>query len=1003
MMARQLSADPETDDLVKYFTDVEYLRDLFARFITAEELPKRILAIHGVGGVGKSSLLRMFRLHARNLQVPVALTSAEESKSASDVLSNWSNDLKADGVALGNFQKTLIHYKAIQAKVEDQAKKAQEARKKAAEKIGTAVAKAAVSTAINLIPGAPIVTALIGVSADAIMDWLSSFLTKPDIDLFLDPAKALSKDFLEDIAKVARKRRLVLMLDTFEQMSALNDWICDIAKQLDENILLVIAGREMVNWDRQWDGWLAHTQVEELHPMTEDNMRELARRYYATMVGGEPDPNQVEAIIAFARGLPMVLATSVRLWVKYGRKFDIGEHKAEVYGDVVKWLREGVSPEFLPVLESAAIVRWFNQSILRSVTKLKNISAAYEELRRFPFVKSGKEGLRLHDSVRDIMEESLRVDDPDRHKDLHERVAKYFEKQLKKATSEEAGKIELEWLYHRIRANEKTGMRLFQETAERLSQYGLWSQLGLLLNDVNNYPLDYENSRLWREFYNSRLLSARTHHVEAIPHFEQISQNPMAERKLQLYSLGELAECLSVPELLAKPGYADKASLFFEKAAKDIPSEDINSIRYYYDNIVLHRRLSHWNKVAELYPQFPSMIENLEENSRVYFIGGMKDLFGSIGNWREYLNLQENIVQLTPYLQSPYTRVRNLTHWIFVMLWMGRFAEVERTCREGLETYLRLGHDDVIYLYRNIAYALALQNRFQEAETFRQKFIQAEQNTGSTAIAKERSKAIAYGFWGPTRTLEGDYKEARCELLYSLSVKRRVKDIAGYPELFVGLGVLYETTRNYLKAIQYYERCIKINLGRRNFESAAYTGLVRAKYAQGDYVAIPQLLSKAEQISQEFEYNDHLASLRLTQGHIAWEQQPTKTLRYYKHALIYALRYNRFLLDEVLSGRPQGTPLRPIIPFCLERGDEGRKMLMALQKWWKRGTNDIGIPRPDTISPIPEDIPLLEAEKLARTREPGDGSKQKTVLEQLDAAIESFSNPQPSVNANKVN
>jgi hypothetical protein len=41
----------------------------------------------------------------------------------------------------------------------------------------------------------------------------------------------------------------------------------------------------------------------------------------------------------------------------------------------------------------------------------------------------------------------------------------------------------------------------------------------------------------------------------------------------------------------------------------------------------------------------------------------------------------------------------------------------------------------------------------------------------------------------------------------------------------------------------------------------------------------------------------------------------------------------------------------------------------------------------DTISPIPEGIPLLEAEKLAREREPGDGSMQRSVVEQIEAAI----------------
>ena len=102
--------------------------------------------------------------------------------------------------------------------------------------------------------------------------------------------------------------------------------------------------------------------------------------------------------------------------------------------------------------------------------------------------------------------------------------------------------------------------------------------------------------------------------------------------------------------------------------------------------------------------------------------------------------------------------------------------------------------------------------------------------------------------------------------------------------------------------------------------------LVRVKHAQGDIAAIPPLLAEAEQLARQYEYNDHLASLRLTQGHLAWETgNQDEALAFYQHAMIYALRYNRFLLDELLSGRPQGTPLRPIIPYCLERGEEGRK------------------------------------------------------------------------------
>ena len=50
-------------DLLAYFTDVEHLRNVFKEYVAAPTLTKHLLVIHGVGGVGKSSLLRMFRLH----------------------------------------------------------------------------------------------------------------------------------------------------------------------------------------------------------------------------------------------------------------------------------------------------------------------------------------------------------------------------------------------------------------------------------------------------------------------------------------------------------------------------------------------------------------------------------------------------------------------------------------------------------------------------------------------------------------------------------------------------------------------------------------------------------------------------------------------------------------------------------------------------------------------------------------------------------------------------
>jgi hypothetical protein len=334
-------------ELQSYFTDVDYLRELFKRWLAAPALPRRMLVIHGVGGVGKSSLLRMFRLHCKGIGVPVALASGDEQKSALEVLTRWADDLKTDGVALPTFTKALRHYRTLLGTVESKAAKM-------AKNLAKDVAKTVIETVTSTIPGiGPLVGKLGVMSAEALIDWLSGFLKQPDIDLLLNPDKKLTADFLADLGKVADRRRIVLMLDTFEQMTALEDWAREVAQQLPANVLLVIAGRALPNWDRAWAGWMANAQVEELRPMSEDDMRELVRRYYATLRGGEPDPKQVEAIIRFARGLPMVVTSAVQLWVKYGVE-DFQAVKPEIVANLVDRLMEGVPKAMVPALEAAA-------------------------------------------------------------------------------------------------------------------------------------------------------------------------------------------------------------------------------------------------------------------------------------------------------------------------------------------------------------------------------------------------------------------------------------------------------------------------------------------------------------------------------------------------------------------------------------------------------------------------------------------------------------------------
>ena len=975
-------------ELAQFFTDVEHLHEMFKQWLAAPTLPKRMLIIHGVGGVGKSSLLRMFRLHCKSVNVPVALSSGDEQKSALDVLTRWADDLKADGVALPAFGRTLERYRALLTKAENEVAKT-------AATLAKGATKTIIETAASTVPGVgPLLGPLSGMAAEALTDWLfSRGFKKPDVDLLLDPARELTEDFLGDLTKIAEKRRIVLMLDTFEQMTALEEWVRQVAQGLPADVLLLIAGRAIPNWSREWPTWMANAQVEELKPMTEEDMRELVRRYYAVMRGGEPDPKQVEAIIRFARGLPMVVTSAVQLWIRYPDTVgDFQAVKPYVVADLVERLMEGVPKELVPALEAAAVVRWLDQPILRAVMQREDVHDVYKELRRFPFVRPRAEGLAFHDAVREIMDENLRVQDSERHRELHERAAAYFEKRLEKATGEEAERLGLERLYHRIRADEEAGIRLFQEMAEELVRYRLLNRLSALLNDVNTYPLEQENSRLWREYYNARLahLEGRVGDAEKV--YERIANNVHADAKLKAYSLSDLGDILSAFEYLKKPGGFERAEEILRQSMR-FGVMDSKIASCWLSLAWVDRRRSQWDSAFESIEMALNYYDQTQDTyMTIVTLTHVLSFYGLLGRWRDAAKAKQKALLAADSLPNPeISKARLWGRWS-LEIWMGNYRIVEEEYKRAIRIAGSVEDRELLNeTAKRLGWVLGLQGKYAEAEQFFDYAAKVAREAG-----REWWDAVAKGLYG-LAWINRDIAVAKQFLRESLERKKELGDFLGLQELLNGLGSIFEIESNYCDSEGSYQTSVDLKwVGRIYYTCGALTGLVRVKHALGEFAAIPSLLAEAEQLAQQYEYNDHLASLRLTQGHIAWEGVGQAAnlsygfdaaLRYYQHALIYALRYNRFLLDEVLSGRPQGTPLRPIVPACLQRGEEGRKMLIALRDWWKTGTNDAGTPRPDTISPIPEGIQLLEAERIAREREPGDGSPQRSVVEQIEAAL----------------
>jgi ATP/maltotriose-dependent transcriptional regulator MalT len=987
---------PDDADLERFFTDAEEARTRFEQLLGSAQLPRRLVVVHGIGAVGKSSLLKMYRLRCRRGDVPVALVGGEEAPSVVDLLGRWAADLAGDGLALPSLQRSLRRYRGVQAKVEMEARKAGQGQDGVADELAKAAAKGLIQVAASFVPGGALIGAVGTEAAAAVLNLLRAKLDKAEFQLFLDPAKPLTDDFLADLAQAARSRRVVVMLDTFEQVTALHEWVREAVRRMPENVLVVVAGRELPSWDSAWPGWIARTEIIELTEMSDANVEHLVHRYYALFDRGEPDPGRVREVVAFARGLPMAATTVVRLWAAY-QQSDLHPVSTAVVADLADRLLQGVPADMRPAFEAAAVLRTFNAESLGALLGGAGVEALHDEIRRWPFTRSRREGLAIHDTMREVMNDAFLARSPAQFRAMNQKAADHYRGQVERQGGEEREWLRLEWLYHSIRVDEARGLRLFCDLAEELVRYQLISRLRTLLSDANTYPLEHENSRLWRRYYGARLehLEGRTAAAEAV--YREIGEDDEAEARLRAYALCDVGANLAVMDRLAEPDGELRALEVTRRSLELQPELDAKLVANYMTLMHLSNVRGDWDESLEHIDAMRAFAESTQDAFGLVLTDRLQaGIRGLRGDWPGSLAARRRYMAALDRLGDVPALRMHASYLTWPLMFMGRYREAQRSGEEALALAVRLEEKEVMTaIIESIALALGLQERyaeagqrFTEAMNFYENFY-AERGAAGTG-ASERYIRATLSFRGLVSLRQDRLDEAEADLKRALTIKRRIGDRMGIPEVQDWLGELAERRGAWSEAEAAYQATLDLkDANRHYFECWALTGLARVQAAQGRYEACADSVAQAEELGRRFEYNDHLAALRLTQAQLGWEagEAGEAAEGRYRQALVHALRFNRFLLDEVLAGRADGTVLQPVVAQCLARGQPGRRVLESLGEWWRTGTNQLDDGRPETVSPIEVGVPLLEAERTARQREPGPGLPQRSVIEQIEAAL----------------
>jgi len=474
------------------FTGRQAELNTFRRLLTAGETDYAILYIYGVGGIGKSSLLRQFRRIARELGYPVAIVDMQVHFSVDEILRSIREQIgPGNGRVFADLDKALDLFNDVKSKLQG------------------AVGSLATGVVSGLREGVPLglgALAVDTVGEEQMKAWLYRHLPRANADLYLHGDRVLTEKLVLGLNRVVELSggKLVLMFDTYEQTSlAQDDWLRDtlLDSDLSSDVLIVMAGRDAL--PGRWREWRSVLLNRQLPPFTDAEAREyLSRR-------GITDPALVEAIMGFTERSPWALAMAAD--TPGVREMTAADLAAASYRHVIgdKLVERFVSqvqddPEMRDLVDVCAVVRIFDHDVVRAVWGRDAVDEPLRRLRRYSFVHVRADGRwSLNQVVREFLDQGLRRRSLSRWTELNRRAAGFYQEQAatRPRYSGEWNWLTLENLYHCLRLDEDAGIlylaTLFDE-AKHLSRYDFCSEV---LNNAQDAPLEQPYNRHWLTFY----------------------------------------------------------------------------------------------------------------------------------------------------------------------------------------------------------------------------------------------------------------------------------------------------------------------------------------------------------------------------------------------------------------------------------------------------------------------------------------------------------------------
>ena len=475
------------------FVGRQSIFDVFdLKFANLQNQEYNILNYYGLGGIGKSTLMKEIRKRYENENVLVFSYDFENSVSIFNFYENINEFLYNNRVnSIYFFMAFLIYYKKVNPNGNIK------------ERLPYIVQNSNAYTEIlelftesNIVPGLNVASKHVYkfykkakekyFLDQEILEELKEFET-----LDLDEIEEKISYFLAiDIKKYLEEnsnKKILFLLDTYEELwnihkndnfkIDIDDWVTDIVAELNStNTLFIISGREDLKWSKKDLEWNNFIDKKQLDVFTYEESLKLVSNL------GVDDEKIAHKIAVASGGYPFYIELSLDIYEK--------NKEASIFNDltnhenILNRFKENLGAKQTTILEYLSIPRKFNNELYFHISNESNFDTSesfFAELRSFSFIEINDNEYKIHDLITKSFRNSL---SESKKENINEILFKYYDSLMEKHIDESMYYDEA--IYHllNMQYNREKIFSWFNKVKSTLIKYGNYELLSILYKEA---------------------------------------------------------------------------------------------------------------------------------------------------------------------------------------------------------------------------------------------------------------------------------------------------------------------------------------------------------------------------------------------------------------------------------------------------------------------------------------------------------------------------------------